>query len=107
MAATKEHWINSRPSTGRANSGRFMDKNLQLLFWGTGLTLSSAGLVWMITTLISVDKRTEVIDVKMEVMDEKIDHLVEVVTKLSTRQAQYDKSWSNVVPSHQASAGEN
>ena len=83
-----------------------MDKNLQLLFWGTGLTLSSAGLVWMITTLISVDKRTEVMDVRMEVMDEKIDHLVEVVTKLSTRQAQYDRSWSNVIPSHQASAGE-
>ena len=83
-----------------------MDKNLQLLFWGTGLTLSSAGLVWMITTLISVDKRTEVMDVRMEVMDEKIDHLVEAVTKLSTRQAQYDRSWSNVIPSHQASAGE-
>ena len=82
-----------------------MDKNLQLLFWGTGLTLASAGLVWVITTLISVDKRTEVIDVKMEVMDEKIDHLVTVVEKLSIRQAQYDRSWTNVVPSHQASAG--
>ena len=41
-----------------------MDKNVQLLFWGTGLTLGSAGLVWMISTLISVDKRTEVMDVK-------------------------------------------
>lgn len=84
-----------------------MDKNLQLLFWGAGLTLASTGLVWMISTLISVDKRTEVMDVRMEVMDEKIDHLVEAITELSTRNARYDRTRTNVFPSHQASAGEN
>ena len=52
-----------------------MDKNVQLLFWGAGLTLGSAGLVWMISTLITVDKRTEVMDVK-------IDHLVQVGREL-------------------------
>ena len=51
-----------------------MDKNVQLLFWGAGLSLSSVGLVWMITTLVSVDKRTEVMDVK-------IDHLSSVSRK--------------------------
>ena len=61
----------------------------------------------MISTLISVDKRTEVIDVRMEVMDEKIDHLVEAITELSTRNASYDRARTNVFPSHQASAGEN
>ncbi len=73
-----------------------MDKNVQLLFWGTGLTLGSAGLVWMISTLLTVDKRTEVMDVK-------IDHLVQAVESLTERQASYDKSWTNVVPSIQAS----
>lgn len=84
-----------------------MDKNLQLLFWGTGLTLASAGLVWMVSTLIVVDKRTEVMHVRMEVMDEKIDHLVEVVTEMNVKQANYDQSWTDELPSFQAAAGEN
>ena len=77
-----------------------MDKNVQLLFWGTGLTLGSAGLVWMIYTLISVDKRTEVMDVK-------IDHLVQAVEDLAERQASYDKSWTNGLPNLQAARGDN
>jgi hypothetical protein len=77
-----------------------MDKNVQLLFWGTGLTLGSAGLVWMISTLISVDKRTEVMDVK-------IDHLVQAVEDLAERQASYDKSWTNGLPNLQAARGDN
>jgi hypothetical protein len=74
-----------------------MDKNVQLLFWGAGLSLSSVGLVWMITTLVSVDKRTEVMDVK-------IDHLVQTVESLTERQFSYDKSWTNILPSIQASS---
>ena len=77
-----------------------MDKNVQLLFWGTGLTLGSAGLVWMISTLISVDKRTEVMDVK-------IDHLVQAVEDLAERQASYDKSWTNGRSNLQAARGDN
>ena len=77
-----------------------MDKNVQLLFWGAGLTLGSAGLVWMISTLISVDKRTEVMDVK-------IDHLVQAVEDLAERQASYDKSWTNGLPNLQAARGDN
>ena len=76
-----------------------MDKNLQLLFWGAGLTLGSAGLVWMISTLITVDKRTEVMDVK-------IDHLVQSVEQLAERQASYDQSWTNPLSNLQASRGE-
>ena len=77
-----------------------MDKNVQLLFWGTGLTLGSAGLVWIISTLISVDKRTEVMDVK-------IDHLVQAVEDLAERQASYDKSWTNGLSNLQATRGDN
>jgi len=77
-----------------------MDKNVQLLFWGTGLTLGSAGLVWIISTLISVDKRTEVMDVK-------IDHLVQAVEDLAERQASYDKSWTNGLSNLQAARGDN
>jgi len=83
-----------------------MDKNFQLVLWTAGIGLCSTGLVWMITTLFTVDKRTEVMDVKMEVMDEKIDHLVQVMETVIERQAQYDKSWTNVLPSHQASVKE-
>lgn len=74
-----------------------VDKNVQLLFWGAGLSLSSVGLVWMITTLITVDKRTEVMDVK-------IDHLVQSVEELSERKFSLDKSWTNVVPSIQVTS---
>jgi len=77
-----------------------MDKNVQLLFWGAGLTLGSAGLVWMISTLITVDKRTEVMDVK-------IDHLVQAVETLTERQASYDQSWTDALPNLQASKGDN
>ena len=77
-----------------------VDKNVQLLFWGAGLSLSSVGLVWMITTLITVDKRTEVMDVK-------IDHLVQSVEELSERKFSLDKSWTNVVPSIQVTSEAN
>ena len=77
-----------------------MDKNVQLLFWGTGLTLGSAGLVWMISTLITVDKRTEVMDVK-------IDHLVQAVETLTERQASYDGSWADAFSNLQATRGKN
>ena len=77
-----------------------VDKNVQLLFWGAGLSLSSVGLVWMITTLVSVDKRTEVMDVK-------IDHLVQSVEALSERKFSLDKSWTNIIPSIQVTSEAN
>ncbi len=77
-----------------------VDKNVQLLFWGAGLSLSSVGLVWMITTLITVDKRTEVMDVK-------IDHLVQSVEELSERKFSLDKSRTNIVPSIQVTSEAN
>jgi hypothetical protein len=77
-----------------------VDKNVQLLFWGAGLSLSSVGLVWMITTLVSVDKRTEVMDVK-------IDHLVQSVEALSERKFSLDKSRTNIVPSIQVTSEAN
>ena len=76
-----------------------LDKNVQLLLVGTFLTLASAGLIWMVSTLITVDKRTEVMNVKM-------DHLVQAVTTLTERQATLDKSWTNTFSNHQASRGE-
>ena len=57
------------------------------------------GLVWMISTLITVDKRTEVMDVK-------IDHLVQAVETLTERQASYDQSWTDALSNLQASRGE-
>ena len=77
-----------------------VDKNVQLLFWGAGLSLSSVGLVWMITTLVSVDKRTEVMDVK-------IDHLVQSVEELTERKFSFDKSWTNIIPSIQVTSEAN
>ena len=77
-----------------------VDKNVQLLFWGAGLSLSSAGLIWMITTLVSVDKRTEVMDVK-------IDHLVQSVEELTERKFSFDKSWTNIIPSIQVTSEAN
>ena len=77
-----------------------VDKNVQLLFWGAGLSLSSVGLIWMITTLISVDKRTEVMDVK-------IDHLVQSVEELTERKFSFDKSWTNIIPSIQVTSEAN
>jgi len=77
-----------------------MDRNVQLLFWGAGLSLSSIGLVWMITTLVSVDKRTEVMDVK-------IDHLVQSVEELTERKFSFDKSWTNIIPSIQVTSETN
>lgn len=73
-----------------------MDKNVQLLIWGTGLTLCATGLMWMVSTLITVDKRTEVMDVKM-------DHLVQAMDRLTERQASLDKSWTDTVSNLQAS----
>ena len=75
-----------------------LDKNVQLLVIGTFLTVASAGLVWMVSTLISVDKRTEVMNVKM-------DHLVQAVTTLTERQANLDKSWTNTFSNFQAARG--
>ena len=43
----------------------------------------------MVSTLVSVDKRTEVMDVK-------IDHLVVAIEGLTERQAFLDKSWTDV-----------
>ena len=77
-----------------------VDRNVQLLFWGAGLSLSSAGLIWMITTLVSVDKRTEVMDVK-------IDHLVQSVEELTERKFSFDKSWTNIIPSIQVTSEAN
>ncbi len=63
---------------------------------GTFLALASAGLIWMVSTLITVDKRTEVMNVKM-------DHLVQAVTTLTERQANLDQSWTNTFSNFQAS----
>ena len=72
-----------------------LDKNVQLMLVGTFLTLASAGLIWMVSTLITVDKRTEVMDVKM-------DHVVQAINALTERQAHLDKSWTNVLPNLKA-----
>ena len=77
-----------------------VDKNVQLLFWGAGLSLSSVGLIWMIATLVSVDKRTEVMDVK-------IDHLVQSVEELTERKFSFDKSLTNIIPSIQVTSEAN
>jgi hypothetical protein len=63
---------------------------------GTFLTLASAGLIWMVSTLITVDKRTEVMDVKM-------DHVVQAINALTERQAHLDKSWTNTFSNYQTS----
>jgi len=76
-----------------------LDKNVQLMLVGTFLTLASAGLIWMVSTLITVDKRTEVMDVKM-------DHVVQAINALTERQATLDKSWTNTFSNYQASRGE-
>ena len=76
-----------------------MSKPYSLVLFTAVVGLASTGLIWMISTLVTVDKRTEVMDIK-------IDHLVQAVEKLTERQATYDKPWSNVLPSIQASAGE-
>ena len=73
-----------------------LDKNVQLLLVGTFLSLASAGLIWMVSTLITVDKRTEVMDVKM-------DHVVQAINALTERQAHLDKSWTNTFSNFQAS----
>jgi RAB protein geranylgeranyltransferase component A len=75
-----------------------MDKNVQLLLWGAVITLCTGGIAWMISTLISVDKRTEVMHVKL-------DHLVQSVEQLTERQASYDQSWTNALSNLQASRG--
>lgn len=73
-----------------------LDKNVQLMLVGTFLTLASAGLIWMVSTLITVDKRTEVMDVKM-------DHVVQAINALTERQAHLDKSWTNTFSNYQTS----
>lgn len=66
-----------------------------LVVFTAAVGLASTGLVWMISTLVAVDKRTEV-------MDNKIDHLVQAVEQMAERQAAYDKPWTNVIPNIQA-----
>ena len=73
-----------------------LDKNVQLLLVGTFLSLASVGLIWMVSTLITVDKRTEVMDVKM-------DHVVQAINALTERQAHLDKSWTNTFSNYQTS----
>jgi len=73
-----------------------LDKNVQLMLVGTFLTLASAGLIWMVSTLITVDKRTEVMDVKM-------DHVVQAINALTERQAHLDKSWTNTFSNYRTS----
>ena len=75
-----------------------MDKSILNMVVGTFLALASAGIIWMESTLITVDKRTEVMNVKM-------DHLVQAVTTLTERQANLDKSWTNTFSNFQASRG--
>ena len=53
----------------------------------------------MVSTLVSVDKRTEVMDVK-------IDHLVVAIEGLTERQAFLDKSWTDVFSSIKVTAKE-
>ena len=75
-----------------------MDKSILNMVVGTFLALASAGIIWMVSTLITVDKRTEVMNVKM-------DHLVQAVTTLTERQVNLDKSWTNTFSNFQASRG--
>ena len=77
-----------------------LDKSTLNMVVGTFLALASAGLIWMVSTLITVDKRTEVMNVK-------IDHLVQAVTTLTERQASLDKSWTNTFSNYQAAREDN
>jgi hypothetical protein len=77
-----------------------MSKPYSLVIFTAVVGLASTGLIWMISTLVTVDKRTEVMHVK-------IDHLVQAVENLTERQANYDRPWSNVVPGFKISAGGN
>jgi hypothetical protein len=49
-----------------------MSKPYSLVIFTAVVGLASTGLIWMISTLVTVDKRTEVMHVK-------IDHLVQAV----------------------------
>jgi len=100
MDATLKNLINYRPVIGRAKCGRTMSKPYLLVIFTAIVGLASTGLIWMISTLVTVDKRTEIMDIK-------IDHLVQAVEKLTERQASFDKSWSNVVPGFKISTGGN
>ena len=73
-----------------------MSKTVQTLLLGAVVTLATGGVAWMVSTLISVDKRTEVMDVK-------IDHLVDAVEDIKERQFRFDKQGTNLIPSIQAS----
>jgi ligand-binding SRPBCC domain-containing protein len=73
-----------------------MSKTVQTLLLGAVVTLGTGGVAWMVSTLISVDKRTEVMDVK-------IDHLVGAVEDIKERQFSFDKQGTNLIPSIQAS----
>jgi len=73
-----------------------MSKTVQTLLLGAVVTLGTGGVAWMVSTLISVDKRTEVMDVK-------IDHLVNAVEDIKERQFSFDKQGANLIPSIQAS----
>ena len=73
-----------------------MSKTVQTLLLGAVVTLGTGGVAWMVSTLISVDKITEVMDVK-------IDHLVDAVEDIKERQFSFDKQGTNLIPSIQAS----
>jgi len=73
-----------------------VDKTLITVVLGMAGTLTTAGIMWMVSTLVTVDKRTEVMDVKM-------DHLVEAVSDLGNRKVTYDQPRTNVLPSFEAS----
>ena len=90
--------INYRPVTGRAKCGRTMSKPYSLVIFTAVVGLASTGLIWMISTLVTVDKRTEVMHVK-------IDHLVQAVEKLTERQANYDRPWTNAIPNFYPTGG--
>jgi hypothetical protein len=75
-----------------------MGKHYLLVVFTAAVGLASTGLIWGISTLVTVDKRTEVMHIK-------IDHLVQAIEAISQRQASYDKPWTNVIPSINISGG--
>ncbi len=77
-----------------------MSKPYSLVIFTAVVGLASTGLIWMISTLVTVDKRTEVMQVK-------IAPLVQAVAKLTERQANLARPWSNVVTGYTHTAGGN
>ena len=84
-----------------------MDKTLVTVIMGMAGTLITAGILWMVSTLVIVDKRTEVMDVKMDHLVQIVENLSNNVDELSTQKVNYDQPWTNVFPSIQASGRKN